>query len=145
MYDDALYAERDLEAGAMGYLNKQVADRHVIAAIRLLLAGQIYLSDEMKSWLATRNATDVPAAARQGLSSLSDRELDAFRLIGTGLSTAEIADKLFLSVKTVESHRLKIKSKLDVPPRLFQPTFSRYGNGVRGNYGSLPLVRTPVA
>lgn len=114
MYDDSLYAERALEAGAMGYLNKQVASRNIIAAIRQLLAGQRYLSEDMEARLSTRQSTGVPAGARQGLPSLTDRELEVFRMIGTGLTTAEIAEKLFLSVKTVESHRLKIKSKLDL-------------------------------
>jgi DNA-binding NarL/FixJ family response regulator len=114
MYDDNLYAERALEAGALGYLNKQVASRHIIAAIRRLLAGQQYLSDEMQTRLSMRHSTGLPAGARQGMSSLTDRELEVFRLIGAGLTTTEIAEKLFLSVKTVESHRLKIKSKLDL-------------------------------
>lgn len=114
MYDDELYAERSLEAGAMGYLNKQTASRNIVIAIRRILAGQRYLSEEIKARLLTRQNNEVPAGARQGIAALSDRELEVFRMIGTGLTTTEIASQLCLSVKTIESHRLNIKSKLNI-------------------------------
>jgi len=114
MYDDELYAERALDAGAMGYLNKQVASRNIVLAIRQLLAGQRYLSEETEARIAARENDSIPAGARQGLSALTNRELEVFKMIGNGMTTAEIAESLFLSVKTVETHRQKIKLKLDL-------------------------------
>ena len=112
MYDDELYAERALDAGAMGYLNKQVASRNIVVAIRQLLAGQRYLSEETAALLEARKNEHLPDGARQGLSALTNREMEVFKMIGKGMTTAEIAAGLFLSVKTVESHRQKIKLKL---------------------------------
>ena len=114
MFDEGLYAERALEAGAMGYLNKHTASRNIVAALRRILAGKKYLSPEMEERLLTRNGQNVVSRGGQGVMSLSNRELEVFRLIGTGLTTAEIAAKLHLSVKTVESHRQKIKLRLDL-------------------------------
>jgi len=114
MYDDALYAERALDAGAMGYLNKQASSGNVLVAIRRLIAGQRYLSDAMARRIEASPAQGAPASNRRGVQSLTDRELEVFRLIGTGLTTVEIAERLFLSVKTIETHRLKIKSKLQL-------------------------------
>lgn len=114
MYDDGLYAERALEAGAMGYLNKQAASRNIVAAIRKIWGGERYLSEEMEARMVTRPAEGIPAAARQGIAALTDRELEIFRKIGAGFSTMQIAASLHVSVKTVESHRLNIKSKLGI-------------------------------
>ena len=114
MYDDELYAERAMDVGAMGYLNKQVASRNIVDAIRQLLAGQRYLSDETAARIAARKNEHLPDGARQGLTALTNREMEVFKLIGKGMTTSEIASSLFLSVKTVESHRQKIKLKLDL-------------------------------
>jgi DNA-binding NarL/FixJ family response regulator len=114
MYDDELYAERALDAGAMGYLNKQVASRNIVEAIRRLLSGKQYLSEETAARLAARKNEHLPDGARRGLSALTNREMEVFKHIGNGMTTAEIAGTMFLSVKTVESHRQKIKLKLDL-------------------------------
>ncbi|MEI8016672.1 MAG: response regulator transcription factor [Schlesneria sp.] len=114
MYDDELYAERALEAGAMGYLNKQVASRNIVEAIRRLLAGKQYLSDETAARIAASKNEHLPDGARRGLSALTNREMEVFKQIGSGMTTAEIAGALYLSVKTVDSHRQKIKMKLDL-------------------------------
>ena len=112
MYDDGLYAERALEAGAMGYLNKQVIGHKIVLAIRQILAGKRYLSEEIEAQLSLRQANSSPAGARHGVPSLTNRELEVFKMIGGGTATIEIAEKLHISVKTVESHRQKIKLKL---------------------------------
>jgi DNA-binding NarL/FixJ family response regulator len=112
MHDEDLFAERALRAGAKGYINKQEAGDEVIVALRQILAGNIYLSSHMSARLAqevsgiARNPADSP------VKHLSDRELEVFELIGHGLGTGEIASKLHLSVKTIETHRANIKSKL---------------------------------
>ena len=112
MYDDGLYAERALEAGAMGYLNKHVIGHKIVLAIRQILAGKRYLSEEIEAQMALRQANSTPAGARHGISALTNRELEVFKMIGGGTATIEIAQKLHISVKTVESHRQKIKLKL---------------------------------
>ena len=114
MYDDELYAERALDAGAMGYLNKQVASRNIVEAIRRLLGGKQYLSEETAARIAASKNEHLPDGARRGLSALTNREMEVFKQIGNGMTTAEIAGALYLSVKTVESHRQKIKMKLDL-------------------------------
>lgn len=115
MYSENLYAERALRAGAKGYINKEKATDEIIEAIHQVLDGKIYLSPAMSEKLLGRfvgpTAVDF---ARPAVDSLSDRELDVFRLIGEGLTTAEIAGRLHLSVKTVETYRERIRSKLDL-------------------------------
>ncbi len=112
MHDETLYAERALRAGAQGYIMKREAPTKVIDAIRLVLRGDVYLSPEMSSRLmqrlvGSRSRAEVPSIAR-----LSDRELEVYTLVGQGLKTREVAVKLNLSVKTVETYREHIKEKL---------------------------------
>ncbi|MDD4889689.1 MAG: response regulator transcription factor [Phycisphaerae bacterium] len=112
MHDETFYAERFLRAGARGYIMKEVATEKVMTAIRRVLAGEVYLSERMSSRILHKL---VDGPARQGgsaLDALSDRELEVFRLIGTGLGTRDIAKRLHVSVKTVEAHRAHIKDKL---------------------------------
>ena len=111
-YDEELFAERMLRAGAHGYVNKQELHGSVIEAIRAVLAGDIYLS----AGLAQRLASQAVAGRRstQGLEVLSDRELQIFELIGRGAGTRQIAAQLHLSVHTVESHREHIRAKLNL-------------------------------
>jgi len=111
MHDESLYAERALRAGAMGYVNKQEASARVVEAIRKVLAGKIYLSERMTE-RALQALADGAAERDQPLSQLSDRELEVFSMIGQGVGTSDIAARLHLSVKTIESHRNKIKQKL---------------------------------
>jgi DNA-binding NarL/FixJ family response regulator len=116
MYDDSMYAERVLNAGALGYINKQEMPERILDAIRQVLLGKVYLSASMTERVLHRLAA-VSAPFGVGASpvtSLSDRELEVFELIGRGVKTSQIASRLHLSVKTIETHREKIKVKLNV-------------------------------
>jgi DNA-binding NarL/FixJ family response regulator len=111
-FDEQLYAERALRAGARGYVMKHEPTQQVIAAIRLVLRGGRYLSEQMGSRLFDK-LSGRPAAPRVSeVDQLSDRELEVFELIGEGCTTAQIAAGLHLSVSTVETHRAHIKEKL---------------------------------
>jgi DNA-binding NarL/FixJ family response regulator len=112
MHDEALFAERALRAGALGYINKQEATGRIVEAIRQVLAGKVYLSAPMTERLLRQVAGPPGVQARLPAERLSDRELTVFQMIGQGLSTRQIAERLFLSVKTVETYREHIKSKL---------------------------------
>jgi DNA-binding NarL/FixJ family response regulator len=112
MHDEAIYAERALRARANGYIMKQEATEKVLVAIRRILNGEIYLSDRMASKLLHQYIGGAPGDAHSQLSALSDRELEVFRLIGEGRGTRQIAEKLHLSVKTVETYQAHIKDKL---------------------------------
>ena len=118
MHDENLHAERALRAGASGYVMKQEATRKIIAALRRVRDGHIYLSDALGSQLLQRLAGTfaTPATAAgapvQPLLALSDRELEVLRLIGKGMKTGDIARTLNRSVHTVETHRANIKRKL---------------------------------
>jgi DNA-binding NarL/FixJ family response regulator len=111
MYDEAMYAIRVLRAGGRGYIMKQEVPRKVLDAIRQVLSGHIYLSEKMSTRLVDQMVQTAPGAPPVA-SDLSDRELEVLTLIGRGQSTRDIAEKLFLSVKTVEAHRERIKEKL---------------------------------
>lgn len=114
MHDEAHYADRALRAGAMGYIMKQAGGSRVIEAIRQVLSRQIYLSPEVTTQLV-RTAIDGPHdVSASPIDQFSDRELEVFALIGQGLSTRQIAKKLHLSTKTIDSHRSKIKTKLNL-------------------------------
>jgi DNA-binding NarL/FixJ family response regulator len=111
MYKDALYAERALRAGARGYIAKQEASDNLIAAIRHVLDGKIYVNEEARARI--ERTLPVPSTDAAGaIAHLSDRELQVFQLIGAGKSTRQIAQDLNLSVKTIESYRAHIKEKM---------------------------------
>jgi DNA-binding NarL/FixJ family response regulator len=112
MHDETMYAERALRAGANGYIMKQEATENVLVALRRILRQEVYLSDRIASRMLRQLASHGREANEAPISRLSDRELEVFRLIGTGLSTRQIADELRLSVKTVESYQAHIKDKL---------------------------------
>jgi DNA-binding NarL/FixJ family response regulator len=113
MYDESLYADRCLHAGAMGYVNKEADPDEVIKAIREILAGRVYLSPAMTSTILGRTVSGVEPQS-DPMETLTDRQLEIFRLIGQGLSTREIASRLHISVHTVDTHRENIKRKLAV-------------------------------
>ncbi len=113
MYDESLYAERAVRAGAMGYLNKQVATRNIIEAIRQVLDGKMYLSEQMADRML-QLARSGKRLEQSPVDRLSDRELQVFELIGRGYSTREIAEHLYLSAKTIDNYRDFIKTKLDL-------------------------------
>ncbi len=113
-HDEALYAERALRAGARGYVMKLEASDTIVAAIRRILRGGIYVSMDVNDRLLGHVAAGRSTATASPLELLSDRELDVFRMTGQGQTTREIAERLHLSVKTVESYRARIKTKLDI-------------------------------
>jgi DNA-binding NarL/FixJ family response regulator len=113
-HDESLYAERAIRAGARGYVMKLEAADVMIRAIRRVMNGGIYVSDEINERLLLGMATGRDGLVKSPLEVLSDRELEVFELTGRGFGTREIAEKLHLSVKTVESYRARIKNKLNL-------------------------------
>ena len=115
MYSEELYAERALRAGAVGYLTKAKGTGQIIDAIRDVLAGNVYLSAGMASKLLKRTVGhSLEDPVRSSIATLSDRELEVFRLIGQGLKTQKIADQIHLSINTVETYRDRIRAKLSL-------------------------------
>jgi DNA-binding NarL/FixJ family response regulator len=113
MHSESHYAERALRAGALGYINQEQATEKIIDAIRCVLEGKVYLSDAMAEKMLRRAVGgNKEQITRPALESLADRELEVFRLIGQGLSTSEIASRLHLSPKTIETYRDRIRHKL---------------------------------
>jgi DNA-binding NarL/FixJ family response regulator len=114
MHDESIYAERALRAGANGYIMKREATERVLVAIRQILRGDVYLSDRVANRMVRQYAKGPVDETRPALATLSDRELEVFRLVGVGHSTRDIAGELHLSVKTVETHQAHIKEKLSL-------------------------------
>lgn len=110
MHDELEYAARALSCGANGYVMKDHADEQLIGAIQTVLRGEIYLSQAVRE----SHLGPSPESSRYGVELLTDRELSIFRMIGVGRPTREIADSLFISIKTVEKHRENIKRKLGI-------------------------------
>ena len=111
-FDETVYAERALRAGATGYVMKEQATEEVLRAIRAVVAGKLYVSSRVSAMAVTRVLQNKPSAQGPGLSALSDRELQVFKAVGNGKSNKEIAADLHLSVKTIETYREHIKYKL---------------------------------
>ncbi len=114
MHDESVYAQRALRAGAAGYITKQEATEKVLVALRRVLSGQVYLSDALGTKMLNQMVGGRGQINSSPMEALSDRELEVFCLIGEGNGTRQIADKLHLSVKTIESHRAHIKEKLSL-------------------------------
>jgi DNA-binding NarL/FixJ family response regulator len=114
MHDESHFVERALRAGALGYLTKQDASTMILPAIRRVLRGEIFLGEQLSPSLLKRLLSGEPEEAESVVARLSDRELQVFRLIGDGLGTQEIAGRLNLSVKTIETYQAHIKDKLDL-------------------------------
>ncbi len=113
MFDDKMYAERSIAAGANGFVNKEKVTKELILAIMTILNGKNYLSRDTAVELAVRSNRDSKGdCGYTGL--LSDRELEVFELIGEGLTTIEIAERIDLGIKTIETYKNKIKEKLDI-------------------------------
>lgn len=112
MHDEAMYGERALRAGARGYIMKEAAADHLITAARKVLSGGIYVSDSMTSRMMEQVVGHRAKAA--SLESLTDRELEVLEMIGQGVATKHIAERLCISVRTVEAHRAHIKDKLAI-------------------------------
>lgn len=113
-HDEDMYAERAIKAGARGYLMKMEAGDVIVNAIRRILKGQIYLSEEINNKLLMGMMSGGQVGRSSPLEILSDRELEVFELIGNGSTTREIAERMHVSIKTVESYRTRIKTKLDI-------------------------------
>ncbi len=114
MHDETLFAERALRAGALGYVNKGEPPNVFIAALQRVNSGQIYLSDRMTNRMLDHVLTDKAEQMRSPIETLSNRELEVFEMIGKGLATKQIAAKLGLSPKTIETYREHIKQKLSL-------------------------------
>jgi DNA-binding NarL/FixJ family response regulator len=112
MHDESLYAERALRAGAKGYIMKHEASERILVAIRSVLSGDLYLSEKMKEKMLHRLVRSRKDEVVFTIDTLSDREMEVFQLIGNGFGTRQIADKLNLSVKTIDSYREHLKLKL---------------------------------
>lgn len=121
MHPEPLYAERALRAGAQGYIHKGQSTREILKALRVVSAGKIYVSDTISEHLLQR-LVKGEQGDRSPLESLSDRELETFELLGHGLTTEQIAARMHVSPKTVETYRVHIKRKLHVDsvPELVQ-------------------------
>ena len=113
MHDETLYAERSLRAGARGYIMKQEALDKVLVAVRKVLEGEIFVSEQITTKMLEKFVSvEGVSQATSPMDLLSNRELTVFRLIGQGHKTRQIAERLHLSIKTVESYRAHIKDKL---------------------------------
>ena len=114
MYPDALYAQRALHAGALGYINKEHTTGHIVEAVRRVRDGRIYLCQQTAEQLLGQTIGGGKPSRATGIESLSNRQLEVFRLIGQGLSASRIAERLHRSSHTVEAHRQAIKRKLNL-------------------------------
>jgi DNA-binding NarL/FixJ family response regulator len=114
MHEESTYAERSLRAGANGYIMKQEATERVLVAIRRILEGKVYLSERLTNKMLEQFVHGAGSSKNNPLMTLSDRELEVYRLIGVGHGTRQIADELHVSVKTVESYQAHIKEKLSL-------------------------------
>jgi DNA-binding NarL/FixJ family response regulator len=112
MHEETMYSERALQAGAMGYVMKDASTEELMAAIRKVLAGQVYTSEKMATRLVNKIIHGKAGRSTSPIDSLSDRELEVFNLLGKGFGTSQIAEKLKLSIKTVETYRAHLKEKL---------------------------------
>jgi DNA-binding NarL/FixJ family response regulator len=113
MHDEMLFAERVLRAGARGYISKQEPPESLIRAIRQVLHGELYLSPRMTSRILNRVASGA-SGQDDPVQGFSNREIEVYEMIGQGLTIQQIASRLHLSPKTIETHREKIKQKLNV-------------------------------
>jgi DNA-binding NarL/FixJ family response regulator len=113
-YDELIFAERALRAGASGYIMKENATDEVLRAVRKVLAGELYFSERVAAAIVQRTLREKPDSSRVGVEILSDREMQVFQLLGASYSAREIAEQFHLSRKTVETHCEKIKHKLSL-------------------------------
>lgn len=114
-HSESLYAERALRAGALGYINKDQATDKIVEGIRRVLEGKVYLSEAMVETMLRRTVGEErKEIMRSPLDALANRELEVFRFIGQGVKTAEIAKRLHLSIKTIETYRDRIREKLEL-------------------------------
>ncbi|WOJ93109.1 response regulator transcription factor [Congregibacter variabilis] len=115
MYDELMYGERAINAGANGYICKQDDPHKLVEAIEVVRHGGLYISNKLANRIRERELSGAGAAVEDPVEVLSERELQVFTLIGNGYSTKEIAVKLHVSPKTVDAHRDHVKRKIGVP------------------------------
>jgi len=146
--DEVLYAERVLKAGAHGYLMKEEAAKEVVTAIRTVLSGELYVSQKMSGLILRKMIDSPPIRPVSGVESLTDRELQVFQMLGAGKSTRRIAAELFLSFKTIETHRENIKAKMglaDATALIHQATIWFRRGELKFTDLSDPAQQLPVA
>lgn len=114
MHDEVLYAERALRAGARGYVMKREASKNVLASIRRVLEGGVYVSDRILNRMTSKGTSPRDTVAISPVERLSDRELEVFRLLGQGRTPSQIASDLNLSLKTVQAYCARAKEKFGV-------------------------------
>jgi DNA-binding NarL/FixJ family response regulator len=114
MHDESTYAERALRAGAHGYLTKGESTQKIIPALREVLQGKYYMSQKLTETMAARFVRGRPPVSDKRIDLLSDRELEVFGLMGSGVETRGIAETLHVSVKTVQAYYARIKEKLNL-------------------------------
>jgi DNA-binding NarL/FixJ family response regulator len=114
LHDEIVYAERALRAGARGYIMKEAGGENLLAAIRQVFDGQVYVSPKMSAQLLDSFSGRKTRDADSPFGKLTDREFEVFQMIGRGRSTREIAQQLGLSTKTVDVHRANLKAKLEL-------------------------------
>ena len=112
MYNETIYAERVLRAGGRGYVMKTEGGEKVLQAIRQVLQGRTFVSDDLSASIIHRFAQGSQSRVDAGLALLTDREFEIFQLLGSGLSSREISRQLHVSIPTVGTHRMHIKEKL---------------------------------
>ena len=112
MHDESLYAERVLRAGGRGYIMKQEGGKKLMLAIRQVLSGKIYVSEKISADILETFSGHRAGTEGSPVEKLTDREFEVFQAVGQGQGTRDIAEKLHLSIKTVEAHRANIKTKL---------------------------------
>jgi DNA-binding NarL/FixJ family response regulator len=124
-YDELIFAERALRAGASGYIMKENTTDEVLRAVRKVLAGELYFSERVAAAIVQRTLREKPIASRNGVERLSDREMQVFQLLGASYTAREIAEQFHLSRKTVETHCEKIKHKLSLQTAAELKRFAR--------------------
>ena len=124
-YDELIFAERALRAGASGYIMKENTTDEVLRAVRKVLAGELYFSERVAAAVVQRVLREKPIATRNGIERLSDREMQVFQLLGAAYSAREIAEQFHLSRKTVQTHCEKIKHKLSLQTAAELKRFAR--------------------
>jgi DNA-binding NarL/FixJ family response regulator len=157
-FEEAIFAERTLRAGADGYVMKTAPKEELLAAIREVLNGNIYVSRDVAMRAFKKSLESRPgnqsAPSAIGIEKLSDREMHIFHLLGSGLGNTQIANSLHLSVKTIESHRENIKRKLDLScsrdliacaRKYVEETFLPAAKGALAIRGKKKVVRFPAA
>lgn len=148
MYDENVYAERAIRAGAAGYLMKSEPTKNIVEAVRSVHDGEVYLSRRMASRILNKVAMGQSSEPNFAIDELTDREMAVFQMLGQGYSVKEIQDRLNLSRKTIETYRRRAKEKLgfDTVSELLQYAVQwTYGQGTHGKDAETATNRPPAA